>query len=714
MEKDKKMKKNDENFKALSLKIQEDLGNVRYIFTDKTGTLTKNELEFKACSVINRIFYNSNKNQINSKSEKIKEEINTKYNLNNCDTCPKKENDNGNKNKKFRKSMFSDDFPILSLKQALLYDFPINFNIIDGLHENISIYDDLKKNSYELKKEESEIYNKNDIQIENIDYKENINIEVFKDKNIDDTSDNNKFNLNIIRAPNVTKYNNINKNTNNLILEGNNHEIENKLIGIENENIKQTLQSPQNGCIFENKNDIEDQSQINDSINYIHKNYKLKSKNFLQNSRYTESSKELIKEFFINIALNHNVLLNEEENKINYQGPNPDEVTLTSCSYEIGIKFLDKNSNNNIVKLEILGEEYEFEVLFKVPFQSSTKRSSIVVREKNKNKYSKLNDENPNDLVKIYIKGADNVIFDLIDENSKKFILPNTKEHLDLFAKDGLRTLCYTVKYITSEDFLNWKTNYNMLINQTIEGSNEAEIDLLIRELEKNSILLGVTGLEDKLQNKVKDTINDFIEARIHMWMLTGDNIDTAESIGHSSQIFNDDTEVFKLKASESKEELKEKLKGILEELENMHKVITRLKLERKKKNQKSKLKSNNNDINKNNKKIENNSILSIKRIKVKNNSSKNIPIIKKSQFSNGNKSSKRTRKMSKFSNVIDSEDDIDKQIPEKDKNNSDDEFSRNKNGKYVNKILNKRENQQESSTIRKLDSLYLQVKIQF
>ena len=41
---------------AKSVSIIEELGNVNFIFSDKTGTLTKNQLQFKFC-IINKKFY---------------------------------------------------------------------------------------------------------------------------------------------------------------------------------------------------------------------------------------------------------------------------------------------------------------------------------------------------------------------------------------------------------------------------------------------------------------------------------------------------------------------------------------------------------------------------------------------------------------------------------------------------------------------------------
>ena len=59
----------------------------------------------------------------------------------------------------------------------------------------------------------------------------------------------------------------------------------------------------------------------------------------------------------------------------------------------------------------------------------------------------------------------------------------------------------------------------------------EEQMDELYEEIEKNMKLLGMTAIEDKLQDGVPECIEKLTRASIKIWMLTGDKIGK-ESLG--------------------------------------------------------------------------------------------------------------------------------------------------------------------------------------
>jgi phospholipid-translocating ATPase len=55
--------------------------------------------------------------------------------------------------------------------------------------------------------------------------------------------------------------------------------------------------------------------------------------------------------------------------------------------------------------------------------------------------------------------------------------------------------------------------------------------------LEHDLELLGLTGVEDKLQDDVKSTLELLRNAGIRIWMLTGDKVETARCIAISTKL---------------------------------------------------------------------------------------------------------------------------------------------------------------------------------
>lgn len=62
--------------------------------------------------------------------------------------------------------------------------------------------------------------------------------------------------------------------------------------------------------------------------------------------------------------------------------------------------------------------------------------------------------------------------------------------------------------------------------------------------VEKDLKLIGSTSIEDKLQDEVADTINFLKTAGIHVWVLTGDKVNTAINIGKSAGLIDGLTEI--------------------------------------------------------------------------------------------------------------------------------------------------------------------------
>ncbi|XP_056122106.1 phospholipid-transporting ATPase IC [Rhinichthys klamathensis goyatoka] len=233
-----------------------------------------------------------------------------------------------------------------------------------------------------------------------------------------------------------------------------------------------------------------------------------------------------VMEFFKLLSLCHTVMAEEkEEGELVYQAASPDEGALVSAARNFGFVFLGR-TQDTITILE-LDQEVTYTVLAILDFNSDRKRMSIILKF-------------PNGSIRLYCKGADTMVYERLDPNSKD--KESTQEALNIFANETLRTLCLGYKDISQEEYDAWALKHQQA--SISMGNREQALDEVYEEIENNLMLIGATAIEDKLQDGVPETIAKLAKADIKIWVLTGDKKETAENIGYSCELLTDDMKI--------------------------------------------------------------------------------------------------------------------------------------------------------------------------
>ena len=109
------------------------------------------------------------------------------------------------------------------------------------------------------------------------------------------------------------------------------------------------------------------------------------------------------------------------------------------------------------------------------------------------------------------------------------------QSHLGDFAAEGLRTLVLGVRFLTEKECESWMNTYKEAA--TSIKNREEKLREAALEIERNLHIVGATAIEDKLQVGVPQTIATLGKAGIKLWVLTGDKRETAIEIGYSTHV---------------------------------------------------------------------------------------------------------------------------------------------------------------------------------
>uniref|UniRef100_A0A5F8GQN8 Phospholipid-transporting ATPase n=1 Tax=Monodelphis domestica TaxID=13616 RepID=A0A5F8GQN8_MONDO len=205
-----------------------------------------------------------------------------------------------------------------------------------------------------------------------------------------------------------------------------------------------------------------------------------------------------------------------------YEAESPDEAALVHAARAYNFTLVSRTPEQVTVRLP-QGTLLTFDLLYTLGFDSVRKRMSVIVRHP-------LTAE-----IIVYTKGADSVIMDLLEDPKLRKIRAKTQKHLDWYARDGLRTLCIAKKVLNEDDFQRW-ANFRHEAEASLDNQDELLMETA-QHLETQLTLLGATGIEDRLQEGVPDTITALREAGVQIWVLTGDKQETAVNIAHSCKL---------------------------------------------------------------------------------------------------------------------------------------------------------------------------------
>ncbi|KAJ1645709.1 putative aminophospholipid-translocase [Coemansia asiatica] len=215
-----------------------------------------------------------------------------------------------------------------------------------------------------------------------------------------------------------------------------------------------------------------------------------------------------------------------------YQASSPDEVAIVKWTERVGVVLAERTLSTITLRLDALIPDAQagrgtapllvYDILHVFPFTSESKRMGIIVR-------SQTTGE-----ILFIQKGADAVMTRIVQYNDW------LDEECGNMARDGLRTLVIGRKRLSADAFARFDQAYARA-KVSVVGRAEAMQRVVEDYLECDLELLGLTGVEDRLQDNVRATLELLGNAGIKVWMLTGDKVETATCVAVSAKLVRRD-----------------------------------------------------------------------------------------------------------------------------------------------------------------------------
>ena len=280
----------------------------------------------------------------------------------------------------------------------------------------------------------------------------------------------------------------------------------------------------------------------------------------------------------------------DRDTSIRYSAASPDDKALVEGAAAVGYRFLARRNGRLLVRA--LGELREYKIISVLPFDSDRKRMSVItelavpevealtrligwVLIQHEMSPDSLTVDLESRLARsqptfaallrrrheiaaetalqtspcVWTKGADSIMRPLLNSSDSSSQRRIRDTWAAMGASAGLRTLVIASRVLIQGDddcdvdMARWKQAIleSMRMPKSRMLQRQAE---LFRQVENRLNLHGSTAVEDKLQDGVTEVLPKLHAAGIAVWVLTGDKIDTATEIGYSTELLRADMNI--------------------------------------------------------------------------------------------------------------------------------------------------------------------------
>ncbi|CDR93704.1 phospholipid-translocating P-type ATPase, putative [Babesia bigemina] len=248
----------------------------------------------------------------------------------------------------------------------------------------------------------------------------------------------------------------------------------------------------------------------------------------------------------LSLAICHSVTpIADKDDKLDFQASSPDEIAMVTFARMCNVELRERDETRMVLRVRgcIL---LTYKILMVFPFSSETKRMGIIVEdEETKMKF-------------FFCKGAESALIKLLQPRGSVWL----SEECDNMARLGLRTLVFGYRHLSDAEFSAFESRYRHA--QLSLNDREEMIKRVIATIERDLILVALSGVQDNLQPHVRSTLEALRDAGIKIWMLTGDKVDTAKCIAISAGIKDKSHSLCQITSenTKDKDDIKQKLEN--------------------------------------------------------------------------------------------------------------------------------------------------------